>query len=100
MTFMELARMSDADQVKWMAEHTVEEYDAILTEFIKKMDHEIMESRVKSFRDRLKACEISKAVMKGHYRGVTSDGKPWRIDFSNPHNDDWRDEYFLSDYEY
>ena len=95
MTFMELARMSDADQVKWMAEHTVEEYDAILTEFLKKMNHEIMESRVKSFRDRLKAYEISKAVMRGCYRGVTSDGKPWRIDFSNPYDDGWCDDYIL-----
>lgn len=54
MTFMELARMSDADQVKWMSEHTVEEYDAMLNELLEKMDHEIRDFRVKSFRDRLK----------------------------------------------
>ncbi len=100
MTFMELARMSDSEQTKWMSEHTVEEYDAMLNELLEKMDHESRDFRVKSFRDRLKAYEISKAVMRGCYRGITSDGKPWRVDFSNPHNDDWHDEYYLSDYEY
>lgn len=100
MTFMEFLRMSDADQIKWLSEHSVAEYDAMLNEMLEQMDHESRNFRVKSFRDRLKAYEISKAVMKGNYSGVTSDGKPWRIDFNDPHVDDWKDEYFLSDYEY
>ena len=100
MTFMELASMSDSDQMEWMAEHSEEECSAILTEFLSAMKRDSIDYSIRSFRERMRCYEISKAVMRGCYCGTTSDGKPWRIDFSNPHNDDWRDEYFLSDYEY
>lgn len=100
MTFMELIQMSDADQTKWVSEHSAEDYKSMLNEFIDEVDRENRDFRIKSFRDRLEAYEIAKAVMKGHYYGVTSDGKPWRIDFNDPHDEDWCDDYLHTDYMY
>lgn len=100
MTFMELAAMSNEDQTKWMSEHSFDEFQAIFDEWLESEKQQKIEYNVNRFRERRKMREIAKAVMDGRYSGITSDGKPWRIDFSDSHVDDWRDQYYNSDYEY
>ena len=98
MTFMELAKMSDNYQIKWISEHSDDEFKALVDAWLEETKRENAVYNINRFRERRKMCEISYAILKGNYSGVTSDGKPWRIDFSDPHVDDWHDQYYHGDY--
>ena len=99
MTFMELIMMSNEDQAKWISEHSYEENKALFDEWMVAINQEHIAYQLIRFRERRKMCEISNAILKGNCSGVTCDGKHWRIDFSDPYVDDWRDQYYHGDYD-
>lgn len=106
MTFGEFIVMPESYQYKWISEHFPDkvlamfEYKALYDEWLEQQKtHDSIDHNVKRFRERRKMREISRAVMDGKYSGYTSDGQPWRIDFSDSHVDSWRDQYFNSECE-